>query len=63
VISTPTEGDDMSHTDRRELPESVVRMQGIRRSGAAGTHKDRRTRRKRSRAASNMAAIYESQAV
>lgn len=53
----------MSHTDRRELPESVIRMQGIRRSGAAGIHKDRRTRRQRSRAASNMAAIYESRGV
>lgn len=50
----------MSHTDVRELPESVVRMQGIRRSNASGIHKDARLSRLRTRSTSKSAAIRES---
>jgi hypothetical protein len=49
----------MGSTKERELPTSVIKMQGIRGSGAAGTHGDRRTRRLRDRGAKNRAAIRE----
>jgi hypothetical protein len=37
--------------------EEVRRMQELRRSGAAGTHADRRTRRTRTRGAAKAAAL------
>lgn len=51
----------MSKTDR-ELPEYVVRIQGIRSSGASGKHLDRRTRRIRSRGDAKRFAIAEARA-
>ena len=49
----------MSKTKERELPAYVTKMQGIRGSGASGTHADRRTRRLRDRGATKRAAIRE----
>ena len=43
----------------RELPASVRRMQGIRSSGAHGTHADRRTRRLRTRSAVRRSVLVE----
>jgi hypothetical protein len=37
----------------------VERVQGLRRSGAAGTHGDRRTKRLKTRAARKRAAVKE----
>jgi hypothetical protein len=44
----------------REVPARVRRTQGLRESGAAGIHGDRRTKRRRARAAQRQAAIKES---
>lgn len=49
----------MSKTNQREVPASVIKMQGLRGSGAAGIHGDRRTRRLRNRGAIRRAAIRE----
>lgn len=40
-------------------PELARGMQQLRQSGAAGIHLDKRTKRKRTRAASRRAAIHE----
>lgn len=49
----------MSTSTQREVPASVIKMQGIRGSGAAGAHGDRRTRRLRDRGAKKRAAVHE----
>lgn len=42
-----------------ENPEYIEAMRLLRRSGAAGTHNDKRKRRKRTRQAQRQAAIKE----
>ena len=44
---------------KAQHPEQVRRMQELRRSGAAGKHADRRTRRVRTRGASKARAIRD----
>lgn len=47
------------HTPAAMHPEQVRRMQELRRSGAAGIHGDRRTKRNRTRAAQKRSALKE----
>lgn len=47
---------------RPALPERVAKVQGYRRSNAAGKHLDRRTRRRRDRGAQRRAAVTDARA-
>lgn len=47
------------HVPAAMHPEQVRRMQELRRSGAAGTHGDRRTKRNRTRSARKASALKE----
>jgi len=49
----------MSKYKGTENPEYIAAMRNIRRSNAAGTHEDRRTRRNRSRAERKRNAIKD----